>query len=62
MSFWSADFMNDRRKQWLNALLKFEYLVDGTWYEAVINTKRIVGNMNRNHCKLSKNIKRIADY
>lgn len=44
MSFWSADFMNDRRKQWLNALVKFEYLVDGTWYEAVINTKRIVGN------------------
>ena len=44
MSFWSTDFMNDRRKQWLNALVKFQYLVNGTWYDATINTKRVTGN------------------
>lgn len=44
MSFWSTDFMNDRRKQWLNSLVKFQYLVDSTWYDATINTKRVVGN------------------
>ena len=38
MSFWSTDFMNDRRKQWLNALVKFQYLVNGTWYDATIRT------------------------
>ena len=44
MSFWSTDFMNDRRKQWLNALVKFQYLVNDTWYDATINTKRVTGN------------------
>lgn len=43
MSFWSTDFMNDRRKQWLNALVKFQYLVNDTWYDATINTKRVTG-------------------
>lgn len=36
--------MNDRRKQWLNALVKFQYLVNGIWYDATINTKRVIGN------------------
>ena len=44
MSFWSKEFMNDRRKQWLAALVKFQFCVDSTWYDATINTKRIVGN------------------
>ena len=43
MSFWSKEFMNDRRKQWLAALVKFQFCVDSTWYDATINTKRIVG-------------------
>lgn len=43
MSFWSTDFMNDRRKQWLNALVKFQYLVNGTWYDATINTNSYTG-------------------
>lgn len=43
MSFWSTDFMNDRRKQFLNALVKFQYKVDGVWYDATINDKRIEG-------------------
>ena len=44
MSFWSTEFMNDRRKQWLAALVKFQFRVGSTWHDAVINTKRIVGN------------------
>lgn len=43
MSFWSTDFMNDRRKQFLNALVKFQYKVDGVWHDATINSKRIKG-------------------
>ena len=36
--------MNDRRKQWLNSLVKFQFQVGSTWYDATINTKRVVGN------------------
>lgn len=43
MSFWTQEFMNRRRTQWLNSLVKFEYQVSGAWYEATINTKRING-------------------
>lgn len=44
MSFWSTDFMSNRRNQWLNALVKFQYLVGSAWYDATINTKRVTGN------------------
>lgn len=44
MSFWSIDFMNDRRKQWLNALVKFQYRVGGTWHDATVKSKQITGN------------------
>ena len=27
MSFWSTEFMNDRRNDWLKALVLFEYRV-----------------------------------
>lgn len=43
MSFWSTEFMNDRRQQFLNALVKFQYRVNNVWYDATINTKRING-------------------
>lgn len=43
MSFWSTAFMNDRRKQFLNALVKFQFKVDDVWHDATINTKRING-------------------
>lgn len=45
MSFWSTDFMNDRRKNWLNSMVKFEFAVNGKWHEATIKSKRITGNM-----------------
>ncbi len=44
MSFWTQDFMDNRRKQFLNSLVSFQYLVNGNWYDATVNTKRIVGN------------------
>lgn len=43
MSFWTTEFMNDRRKQFLNALVKFQYKVDGAWHDAKVNSKRIEG-------------------
>lgn len=43
MSFWSTAFMNDRRQQFLNALVKFQFKVDDVWHDATINTKRING-------------------
>lgn len=43
MSFWENDFMSDRRKNWLNALVRFEFKVGGTWHVATIKSKRIVG-------------------
>lgn len=44
MGFWKVDFLNDRRKQWLNSIHRFEYSVSGTWYSAKVNSKEIVGN------------------
>ncbi|MDY4893920.1 MAG: hypothetical protein SO130_11030 [Agathobacter sp.] len=43
MSFWTREFMDDRRKDWLNALVKVEFRVSGVWHEAKINKKRING-------------------
>ena len=34
MSFWSTEFMNDRRNDWLKALVLFEYRVGDAWYKA----------------------------
>jgi hypothetical protein len=42
--FWSENFLLNRRKQWLAAIAKFEYLVEETWHEAVINAKNVVDN------------------
>lgn len=44
MAFWSSNFLAKRRQQWLNAIVKFQFLVDSAWYDATINVKRINGN------------------
>ena len=44
MSFWTTGFMDRRRKQFLEALVKFQFQVNGVWNDAVINSKRITGN------------------
>lgn len=45
MAFWKTDFLNKRRKQWMEAIHKFQYQVNGTRYDAKINSKTITGNM-----------------
>lgn len=37
MSFWSKEFMDDRRKQWLAALVKFQFQVDSIWHLSLIH-------------------------
>lgn len=44
MSFWKPNFLANRRKQWMDAIHKFQYQVNGSWYDAHINSKRISGN------------------
>lgn len=44
MAFWKTDFLNNRRKQWMAAIYKFQYQVNDIWYDAKINSKTISGN------------------
>ena len=44
MAFWKKDFLDKRRRQWMEALHKFQYQVDGAWYDAKVNSKKITGN------------------
>lgn len=43
MGFFADKFLADRRNQWLNAIVKFQYQVSGTWYDAVINSRSVSG-------------------
>lgn len=45
MGFFSNEYLADRRKQWMDSIVKFQYQVSGTWYDAVINSKSVVGNV-----------------
>lgn len=42
--FWKEVFLAKRRAEWLQSLVKFQYLQNGEWKDAVITDKRIVGN------------------
>lgn len=44
MAFWKKDFLDKRRRQWMEAIHKFQYQVDGAWYDAKVNSKKITGN------------------
>lgn len=44
MGFFSKDFMKDRRTEWMNSIVKFQYQISGVWYDAVINDKVLSGN------------------
>lgn len=44
MAFWKETFLADRRNQWLRAIHKFQYQVNGTWYDAKINSKTVSGS------------------
>ena len=44
MGFWGKDFLNRRRQEWMESIHKFQYQVNGKWYDAKINSKKITGN------------------
>lgn len=44
MGFWEKDFLNRRRQEWMESIHKFQYQVNGNWYDAKINSKKITGN------------------
>ena len=44
MGFWEKDFLNRRRQEWMESIHKFQYQVNGKWYDAKINSKKITGN------------------
>lgn len=45
MKFWNENFLNKRRREWLNAISKIQYsAVDGEWHDAVITEKSIEGD------------------
>lgn len=44
MAFWKSDFLDRRRQQWMAAIHKFQYQVNGTWYDAKVNSKKITRN------------------
>lgn len=44
MKFWDENFLNKRRKEWLNSIYKIQYYAAGKWYDAVITEKKIEGN------------------
>lgn len=44
MAFWTDDFLNKRRREWLKSIDKIQYYADGTWYDAQITSKTIDGD------------------
>lgn len=45
MGFFSSEFLADRRTQWMNSIVKFQYQVADSWYDATINSKAVSGNV-----------------
>ncbi len=41
MAYFTENFINDRRKQWLRSIYAVEVLVDGTWHRGEFNQKEI---------------------
>ena len=44
MKFWKENFLAERRREWLKNIVKAQYLVGGSWRDAIISEKKIVGN------------------
>lgn len=47
MKFWNENFLNKRRREWLNSISKIQYSAGGAWYDAFITEKGIEGNALR---------------
>lgn len=44
MKFWDENFLNKRRKEWLNSISKIQYYDGKSWHDAVMTEKKIEGN------------------
>lgn len=45
MAFWTDNFLNKMRREWLRRIVKIQYQASsGTWYDAVITEKKVTGN------------------
>jgi hypothetical protein len=44
VAFWTDNFLNKRRNDWIRSIAKVQYRIGGTWYDGVINSKTISGN------------------
>lgn len=44
MAFWTNDFMNKMRQEWMRRIAKVQYQAGTTWYDAAIIEKKVVGN------------------
>ena len=44
MAFWTDNFLNKMRAEWAKRIVKIQYYASGTWYDALITSKEVVGN------------------
>ena len=44
MGIWENDFLDRRRQEWMSSIHKFQYQVNGNWYDAKIYCKKNTGN------------------
>ncbi len=45
MAFWTSTFLDKMRREWMRRIVKIQYQSNGgTWYDASITEKKIVGN------------------
>lgn len=44
---WNESFLAKIREIWLNKIVKFQYLTNGTWKDAIITDKRVNGTSLR---------------
>lgn len=43
MSFYSPEYLEEKREDWINSIRSAEYLENGVWKEAIINSKTVDG-------------------
>ena len=43
-NFWTAEYLQKRRNEWLKTIVKAQYRIGSTYYDAVITEKSIEGD------------------
>lgn len=57
MAFWKEAFLNKIRTDWLNRIYKIQYQSNsGTWYDADITEKWLVGNKIQLKCTTTDDV------